>query len=47
MVVILPDDRYDEWLRADARHSAGFLNPYPADGLKAEVPPPRIEPLSE
>lgn len=38
MVVILPEDRYDEWLKADARGSAEFLRPYPAEALEAEVP---------
>lgn len=34
MVVILPEERYDDWLRADAQHSADFLQPYPADRLE-------------
>jgi putative SOS response-associated peptidase YedK len=41
MVVILPEGRYDDWLRADAQRSTDFLNLYPADALKAEVPKPR------
>jgi len=35
MVVILPKDRYDAWLAADAREAAGFLLPYPAEALRA------------
>ena len=38
MVVILPEDRFDDWLRADAANSRAFLEPYPADGLTANVP---------
>lgn len=38
MVVILPEDRYDDWLRANAETSLGFLSPYPSDQLKFEVP---------
>lgn len=38
MVVILPEQRYDDWLRAGAQQSAGFLNLYPAEALKAEAP---------
>ncbi len=39
MVVILPEDRFDDWLRADTANSRNFLEPYPADGLTANVPP--------
>lgn len=42
MVAILSEDRYDDWLRADAQHSTDFLNLYPAEALKAEAPPSRI-----
>jgi putative SOS response-associated peptidase YedK len=45
MVVILPEHRYDDWLHADAQHSAEFLSLYSADALKAEVPSPRIRSL--
>ena len=45
MVVILHEDRYDDWLRADAQCSSEFLNPYPADALKAEVPGSRKQSL--
>ena len=38
MVVILPEDRYDDWLRTNAEMSSGFLAPYPSDQLKSEVP---------
>lgn len=36
MVVILPEDRYDAWLVASAREAGDFLNPYPADALRAK-----------
>ena len=35
MVVILPEAAYADWLSAPARHSAGFLQPYPAQALVA------------
>ena len=38
MVVILPENRYDNWLCAGADDSADFMNLYPADALKADVP---------
>jgi len=37
MVVILPEAQYDEWLRAAPERSMGFLQPYPADRLRAVV----------
>lgn len=39
MVVILPEDRYEDWLRADVANSRVFLEPYPAEGLSVSVPP--------
>ncbi len=45
MVVILPEDRYDDWLHADATRSADFLRPYPAQELQAEVPAAPPAPL--
>lgn len=45
MVVILPEDRYDDWLRANAETSLGFLSPYPSDQLKFEVPGPHPQSL--
>lgn len=45
MVVILPEHRYDDWLRAGAAQSLDFLNPYPADALQADVPGPRNQSL--
>jgi putative SOS response-associated peptidase YedK len=39
MVVILPPERFDDWLRADAAHSRAFLEPYPAERMSATVPP--------
>lgn len=35
MVVILPPERYDDWLTAPAQQSAEFLTPYPASGMTA------------
>jgi len=35
MVVILPDDRYDDWLDASTGNSHSFLRPYPAQALQA------------
>lgn len=35
MVVILPEAAYDDWLKADAAHSAEFLRPFPAERLTA------------
>lgn len=45
MVVILPEDRYDDWLRADARGSVDFLRPYPAEALEADAPAARAPSL--
>jgi len=38
MVVILPEDRYDEWLNAAPETSSNFLRLYPSNELKSEVP---------
>jgi putative SOS response-associated peptidase YedK len=38
MIVILPPDRYDDWLQAGPKQSGDFLQPYPADALVAERP---------
>ncbi len=38
MIVILPPDRYDDWLQAGPKESGDFLQPYPADALVAERP---------
>lgn len=35
MVVILPEAQFDDWLDAPAHHSLAFLQPYPAEGLRA------------
>lgn len=37
MVVILPDDQYDDWLSADGNVSREFLREYPAELLTAEL----------
>ena len=36
MVVILPTNRYQDWLQAPAEHSMEFLRPFPADALHAD-----------
>lgn len=43
MVVILPEERYEAWLTATVQESEAFLEPYPADELKADVLPPRAK----
>ncbi len=35
MVVILPPERYQDWLQAPAQDSMGFMKPYPAQDLHA------------
>ena len=40
MVVILPDDRYDDWLRADSVQARPFLKHFPAASLTASSPEP-------
>lgn len=35
MVAILPEDRYDDWLKAKASESMDFIQPYPAELLVA------------
>lgn len=37
MVVILPEDRYHDWLHVPDVHAAGFLQQYPADGMVAST----------
>lgn len=39
MVVVLPPERYADWLQASPQDSMDFLRPYPAEALKAEAPP--------
>ncbi len=43
MVVVLAPNRYRDWLQADADAIRDFLQPWPADQLKAEAAP-RITP---
>jgi putative SOS response-associated peptidase YedK len=38
MVVILPDDSYGAWLKADASRSGHFMRAYPAELLEATAP---------
>jgi putative SOS response-associated peptidase YedK len=40
MVVILPEDCYDDWLQAPADQSARFLNLYPSDALQSSTSMP-------
>ena len=40
MVVILPPDRYDDWLNAPASQSMEFMHQYPADLLQVSAPQP-------
>jgi putative SOS response-associated peptidase YedK len=37
MVVLLPPDRYQDWLDAPAARSLAFMQPYPATSLAVEV----------
>lgn len=39
MIVILPPERYDDWLGARAKDSLEFLQPWPADDLRATLQP--------
>ncbi len=41
MVVILPEDSYEDWLGASPERAAGFIRPYGAELLRAAAPPPR------
>ena len=43
MVVVLPEDRYGDWLEATAAQSASFLTLYPAQDLVTQAPEP-LEP---
>lgn len=36
MVVILPPQRYQDWLQAAVKHCTEFLKPYPADALQVQ-----------
>ena len=46
MIVILPPGRYDDWLQASASESGDFLQAWPADGLTAEGPGSRAQPVT-
>lgn len=39
MVVILPADRYQDWLEASPQYSSAFMRPFPAEHLTASVMP--------
>lgn len=43
MVVILPEERYDDWLNIGSEDCANFLNPYPTDNLRAESHSPKSQ----
>lgn len=38
MVVILPEDRYDDWLQSGPDHGRAFFRPFPAEQLVASGP---------
>ncbi len=38
MVIILPDEHYNDWLNAPVETSLGWLRPYPAQALHATAP---------
>ena len=46
MVVILPEDRYHDWLHAQVDHAAGFLAQFPADVMVASIAPPSSSEIS-
>lgn len=37
MVVILPEDHYDDWLKVRPEQSMGFMQPYPAEMMSAHA----------
>ncbi len=43
MVVILPDDGYEEWLQASPERATGFMRSYRAELLRVIEPPARNE----
>jgi putative SOS response-associated peptidase YedK len=47
MVVVLPPERYDDWLMADARHSAGFLQPLASEHWQGWRQTPTCRPRTE
>jgi len=44
MVVVLPEDRYGDWLDASAAQSASFLSLYPAQDLVTQATKPPESP---
>jgi putative SOS response-associated peptidase YedK len=38
MVVILPRERYSDWLTAVPEHSMALMQPFPSDHLQASAP---------
>ena len=40
MVVLLPPDKYQEWLEAKPEQSMGFMQMFPADRLESAVAKP-------
>jgi putative SOS response-associated peptidase YedK len=34
MIVILPPERYDDWLKASAGESAVYLKPWPSEAMR-------------
>lgn len=43
MVVILPQERYQDWLQVPLEHCAEFMQPYPAERLSAQAALPPAE----
>lgn len=39
MIVILPPERYDDWLQAGPGDRRDFLQPWPAEALQATAAP--------
>ena len=38
MIVILPPERYDDWLQSSAKDSGEFLRAWPAEWMAAQAP---------
>ena len=38
MVVVLPEEAYQDWLTAPAEQAMRFMSAYPAEGLAAAAP---------
>jgi putative SOS response-associated peptidase YedK len=47
MVMILQDNRYQDWLMAQPEHSTAFMQPMPAEMLLAISPQPPNSPFAK